>query len=115
MRMDSLLFGASGLLFLLAVPPLRASWKAHGYRAMVDLALLVVPVGLYVARTLIKSDGRMVWELLVFPLVIQAWSVVSVYAAAYIPATAWPLRRIARSCILLTVISLLALVWGARI
>ncbi|WP_305824458.1 hypothetical protein [Massilia brevitalea] len=81
MRFDVLLYGVSGLLFLLAVPPLRASWKAHRYRAMVDLALLVVPVGLYVARTLIKSDGRMVWELLVLPRLIQALSVVGVYAA----------------------------------
>ena len=115
MRMDSLLFAVSGFLFLLAVPPMRASWKAHGYGALVDVALMVVPFCLYVARTLIASNGRMVWELLVFPLQIQALSLVGVYAAACIPGAVWPLRRLARSSIFLVLGSLLVLAWGAAI
>ena len=111
------LWTVSGLLLLLGVPPVRASWRMHGARVMVDVALLVAPVSIYVATLLMRahsSNDQIAWGLLVIPWLIQMASLVSIYASVYIPAVVWLPKRIARSLIFLMAESILALVWAAN-
>jgi hypothetical protein len=107
----------SGLLLLLGVPPLRASWRRQGAWALVDVALLIVPVTIYVQVLLMRarsSNEQIAWGLLGFPWFIQIVSLISVCLSVYIPAIAWLPNRTARSLIFLIAESVLALVWATH-
>ena len=111
------LWAFSGLLLLLGVPPLRASWRRQGAWALVDVALLAVPVTIYVEALLMRarsSNEQIAWGLLGIPWFIQAVSLASVYLSVYIPAIAWLPNWTARSLIFLIAESVLALVWAAN-
>lgn len=107
----------SGLLLLLGVPALRASWLRQGAWALVDVALLALPVTIYVEVLLMQarsSNEQIAWGLLWIPWFIQIVSLASVYLSVYIPVIAWLPNRTVRSLIFLIAESVLALVWAAN-
>jgi hypothetical protein len=111
------LWSFSGLLLLLGVPALRASWRRQRAWALVDVALLALPVTIYVEVLLIRarsSNEQIAWGLLGFPWFIQIVSLVSVYLSVYTPAITWLPRRTSRSVIFLIVESVLAFVWATN-